>query len=72
MKTLVYQTYVTDALQSIAENTSGSNKTITLSARYIEKIQGINAPEPGDDRTGDEIISDIRAKISILNGGKTA
>ena len=68
----MYQAYVTDALQSIAENTSGSNKTVTLSARYIEKIQGLDASEPEDNRTGDEVISDIRSKISILNGGKTA
>ena len=60
----MYQAYVTDALQSIAENTSGSNKSVTLSARYIERIQKLGEPE--DERTGDEIIADIKSK---LNGG---
>lgn len=66
----MYQAYVTDALQSIAENTSNSGKTVTLSARYIERVQEMN--EPKDDRTGEEVISDIKSKISMLNGGKTA
>ena len=66
----MYQAYVTDALQSIAENTSSSGKTVTLSARYIERVQKMNEPE--DDRTGEEVISDIKSKISMLNGGKTA
>ena len=66
----MYQAYVTDALKCVVQNTAGGDKRVTIEARYIDSVQKTRKPE--DNRTGEEIISDITAKMAALNGGGAA
>ena len=57
-KDTAYRVYVTDCLKLIAENTGN----ISLKLRYYDIIQ----PKKADNRTGDEIVSDIIKRAGLV------
>ena len=54
-----YQTYVTDALKVIAENTAGTGKAHTLNMRFADLI----SEEKPEERTEQDIINSIKEKL---------
>ena len=57
-KDTAYRVYVTDCLKLIAENTGN----ISLKLRYYDIIN----PKKADNRTGDEIVSDIIKRAGLV------
>ena len=57
----IYQTYVTDSLKAIAENTQRYAGGVVLQKRYVEIINS----KPPDNRTGDEIAADVIKKAGL-------
>lgn len=71
---MTYKIYVTDALQAISENTThlcGLNGVVdfgkSMTARWYDTIEPPQQ-EPTDDRTCNEIVADIWAKIQGKGG----
>ena len=62
-----YRAYVTDALKTITENTAKYAGGSYMKARYYD----LENPKPAETRTGEEIISQMKAKIARIGGGKT-
>lgn len=62
-----YRAYVTDALKTITENTAKYAGGSYMKARYYD----LENPKPAETRTGEEIISQMKAKIASIGGGKT-
>ena len=56
--------YVTDALKAVAENTAKYAGGGYIKVRYIEIID----PPPEETRTGEEIIAQMKAKLSQIGG----
>lgn len=61
----VYRAYVTDALKTITENTAKYAGGSYMKARYYD----LENPKPAETRTGEEIISQMKAKIARIGGG---
>lgn len=60
-----YRAYVTDALKTITENTAKYAGGSYMKARYYD----LENPKPVETRTGEEIISQMKAKIARIGGG---
>jgi hypothetical protein len=56
--------YVTDALKAVAENTAKYAGGGYIKARYIEIID----PPKEETRTGEEIITQMKAKLGQIGG----
>ena len=67
MQEKAYRIYVTDALKAITENTAKYAGGSYMKARYYD----LENPKPAETRTGEEIISQMKAKIARIGGGKT-
>lgn len=64
-KTLIYQIYLTDALQIIAENTARFGGGKAMGKRYYDIIdKGANEPQ----RTSEEIIATITKQLAEMAG----
>ena len=61
-KRKAFEVYVTDALMVIAGNTARTHGGSTMRCRYAEMIETGNEKE--DTRTADDIISNIKNKLS--------
>lgn len=61
-KTEAYRIYVTDALRVVAENTARFASGNYIKARYADMIE----PKKQDNRTGDEIVSDIIKRAGLV------
>lgn len=59
-----YKIYVSDALKVIAENTAKFGGGSTLTVRYYDII---NPKKEEEERTAEDVISNIRAKIIMSN-----
>lgn len=59
-----YKNYVTDALKIITENTAKSVGGSMLTMRYCDIID--RSKPQDDEKTADEIIENIRYKLSML------
>ena len=60
-----FRIYVTDALQAIAQNTSGlTSKGLYVKDRYLDIIN----PKPEETRTPDEIIKHLTDKLQQIGG----
>ena len=62
-----YRVYVTDALKTITENTAKYAGGSYMKARYYD----LENPKPAETRTGEEIISQMKAKIASIGGGES-
>ena len=59
-----YKSYITDALKIITENTAKSVGGSMLTMRYCDIID--RSKPQDDEKTADEIIENIRYKLSML------
>lgn len=60
-----YRFYVSDVLKAVATNTAGiGDERMTVNTSLHE----ILAPTPTETRTADEVIADLRQKISKIGG----
>jgi len=70
---LFYRTYITDALQAIAENTGSiaaglSNGKVgkAIPRRWAEGMQAGQGPAKEEQRTPEEIIANIKEKLATV------
>lgn len=70
---LFYRTYITDALQAIAENTgsiaaglSNGNAGKAMPRRWVEGIKVGEYPAKEEKRTPEEIIANIKEKLATV------
>ncbi len=63
-KNQVYRAYITDALKSISENTAKYADGSYMKERYIDIVR----PKPMENRTSNEIIGSIKAKLARMGG----
>lgn len=61
-KLKAYETYITDCLRLISENTAKQSGGSYIKARYAEIID----PPKEEKRSANEVISDIRSKLARL------
>lgn len=54
----LYDTYLIDAVRYIVNNTASQEKTI-LNIRYCDILN----PPPEEERSGEEIVNDLRKKL---------
>lgn len=59
----MFRIYITDGLKVISEAVAGGNRAY-LQTRYVDILD----PPPEDNRTADEIISNIKSKLRALGG----
>lgn len=59
-----YQVYCTDALKAVVRNTANLAGGETMRMRFADIISS----KPVDNRSSDEIIDDLKSKISMLGG----
>lgn len=61
-----YRVYTTDALRTISESTAHFGGSGYITARYYDLVH----PQPEDNRSGEEIASDIleRAGVTVTGG----
>ena len=62
-----YRAYVTDALKAITENTAKYAGGSYMKGRYYD----LENPKPAENRTGEEIVSQIKKKLARIGGGTT-
>lgn len=60
--------YVTDSLQALLENTSGSDKSITQRSRFYDLVT--DGKKLSDNRTPEEVVQGIKDKIAGMVGGE--
>lgn len=59
-----YQTYVTDALKVISENSAGVEQRTAMAKRWIDLIDVNTTQEPEEARSADEIIADFKNRLN--------
>lgn len=62
-----YRAYVTDALKTITENTAKYAGGNYMKGRYYD----LENPKQTENRTGEEIVSQIKKKLARIGGGTT-
>lgn len=60
---MAYQVYITDALKAMTENTAKYAGGSVLRKRFVTLLDEAKNPVPVDDRSAEEIIARIRAKL---------
>lgn len=73
MENRAYQTYVTECLRIITENTAKAAALMVGNGdeeiKYITvSFEDMLNPKPRDERTAEEIISDIKTKLQKIGG----
>lgn len=58
-----YQTYVTDALRVIANNSAHKKDDVIINSRWIELIDNVQKEAPEEEKTAEEVIDNIFSKL---------